>query len=66
MNDLPDEIINKIVMSSIPAYPYLEEIKKEALLRERIREMKIKFKSCMHSVLIPFDSNEDLPDEMIW
>ena len=66
MNDLPDEIINKIVMASIPTYPYLEEVKKEALLWIRIREMKIKFKSCMHSVLIPYGSNEDLPDEMIW
>ena len=66
MNDLPDEIINKIVMSSIPTYPYLEEVKKEALLWIRIRAMKIEFKSLMHSVCIPFESNEEAPDEMIW
>ena len=66
MNDLPDEIINKIVMASIPTYPYLEEVKKEALRKERIRAMKIEFKSLMHSVCIPYGSNEGLPDEMIW
>ena len=53
-------------MFSIPTYPYLEEVKKEALRRIKYREIKIRLKSHMHSVLIPYGSNEELPDEMIW
>ena len=31
--NLPEEIINKIIMESIPTYPYLEELKNTRFIR---------------------------------
>ena len=34
MVNLPDDITNKIIMYSIPKYPYLEELKTSRFIRE--------------------------------
>ena len=63
MCNLPDDIINKIVMFSIPSYPYLNELKKAVLRKEQLKDLLTRVKVLGKHSICSYDANRDLDIE---